>query len=106
MNIHRTYNWTVTILIIVCVFILASLLTGCSVTSVNRGPEGELTVTHRTFLIKTEAPSLEVERDDVNDYVAKFNAKSRGGDIEAMAQILEMFIAAKALPQLPNGDTP
>lgn len=101
----KVYNRIITILIVICLFILNALLTGCSVTSVSRGPNGELTVTHRTVLIKTDAPSLEVERDDVNDYVAKFNAQSRGSDIEAMAQILQMFLTIYKGPAA-TGDNP
>ena len=82
-------------LIVVSFGFVLMVLGACSITSVNRDKEGRLVVTHRTFLIKTEAPSLEVERDNVNEYKAKFNAKSRGGDLEAMAEILKMFIAVQ-----------
>ncbi len=74
--------------------VLALLLSSCSSTSVNRQENGSLVVNHRTFLIKTEAPSLTVERESVNEYTAHFNAKSRGGDVAAMTEILKMFVTA------------
>lgn len=83
---------------VITVLLIALLFSGCSVTSVNRQMDGSLVVTHTTFFIKTEAPSLEVERDATNEYTAKFNAKSRGGDLEAMVEILKMF-AAQQLPE-------
>jgi hypothetical protein len=88
----------------ILIYVLVVLVcTGCSITTVDRGDNGGLIVTHKTFFIKTEAPSLEVERDNVNEYNAKFNAKSRGGDIEAMAKILEMFMAAQVGASIPDG---
>lgn len=98
----RIYRNLIAVLIVVLILGLMLLLGGCSTTKVNRGTEGSLDVTHTTFLIKTEAPSLEVDRDDLNDYSASFNAASRGGDIEAMAQIMQLMM--QAMMPIPAGD--
>ena len=92
---ERFRNNLFAVLFVIAVLLTMFLTAGCSVTSLTRGDQGELTVTHRTLFIRTEAPSLTVERDSVNEYTANFNAKSRGGDLEAMVQILQMFMAAQ-----------
>jgi len=97
MTAHSAhYRNMIAVLIVIAWMALMLVLGGCSITTVNRQTSGALDVTHKSFLIKTEAPSLVVERDSVNEYNASFNAKSRGGDLQAMSDILRMFLAVQA----------
>lgn len=98
----RVTNNLLSILIVIGILMLMVLLSGCSVTSVDRQNGGALKVTHKTFFIKTEAPSLEVERDSTNEYTAKFNAESRGGDVAAMAEALNLLMAVSAAAAKPD----
>lgn len=82
--------------------ILSMVLTGCSTTSVTRGPDGELTVTHSTFFFKTQAPSLNVMRENQDAYIAEFNAASRSGDVESMKLMMQLIQAG--MITLPNGE--
>lgn len=105
----RFRNNILAVIVVIAFLYLMTQLSGCSVTSLTRGQDGELTVRHNTFFMRSEAPSLTVDRDGVNDYEANFNAKSRGGDTAAMLQILQMFAAATAVaqPAIPTpGETP
>ena len=108
MNREQRYIGYIGLMIGVLIPLLILALAGCSTTKVNRGGEVPLDVSHTTFLIKTEAPSLEAERKDDNAYRASFNAESRGGDVEAMAKIFDMFMymmdrAMNPVP-VPGGD--
>jgi hypothetical protein len=98
----RFRNNLIAVLIVIMALTLMALMSGCSVTSVDRQGEGGLKVTHRTFFLKTEAPSLEVERDSLNEYKAKFNAESRGGDAAAMAEALQLLMAISAAAKPVN----
>lgn len=86
-----------------CLILMATMvLAGCSSTSVTRGPDGELTVTHSTFLFKSQAPSLNVMRENEDTYIAEFNAASRSGDVESMKLMLQLIQAG--MITLPNGE--
>ncbi|MDB4312039.1 hypothetical protein N9937_01285 [bacterium] len=86
-------NNYIAVLIVILILALMSVMSGCSTTTVNRTVGGGLDVKHTTWFIRTEAPSLVVERDDKNTYNASFNADSRGGNVEAMAGALELLMA-------------
>jgi len=88
---NRFRNNVIAVLVTIFILWAMVLLGGCSTTKVNRTESGGLDVSHTTWFIKTEAPSLTVSRDDKNAYDASFNADSRGGDIEAMAKGLQML---------------
>lgn len=92
----RFMNNAIATMVSALILLLMILTSGCSTTSLDRQADGAMQVTHRTFFIKTEAPSLEVERDSTNEYTAKFNADSRGGDTAAMAEALQLLMAISA----------
>ena len=101
---QRFRNNALAVLVVLFVLWFAVLATGCSTTTVNRTEGGGLDVKHTTWFIKTEAPSLTVDRDNQNEYSASFNAESRGGDIEAMAKGLQMLEAlGRAATPVPDG---
>ena len=99
----RLRNNVIAVLVVIFVLCAMVLLSGCSTTKVTRTEAGGLDVSHTTWFIKTEAPSLTVSRDDKNAYDASFNAESRGGDIEAMAKGLQMLEAlGRAAAPVPD----
>lgn len=63
------------------------LLQGCSTVSLSRTEEG-VTLEYQTFMTKIQAPQVQVEKE--GDYSAAFNAESKGSDLEAMRDIIEL----------------
>ena len=101
MGREQRYGFYMGFMIGVLIGLVLLSMGGCSTTTLSRDDEGELGVRHTTWFIKTEAPSLDVTRDGVNEYTAHFNAKSRGGDIEALAVIISTLVKALAPVPVP-----
>lgn len=86
MNVHRMYNWTVWTLIIVCAFILLSLLQGCMTTySVERKlADGSYVKVVTKSYRKFDEPVIEYETPDGT--IFRFNAASAATDYSPVEQ--------------------
>lgn len=110
MNIHRIYNWCVTIAIVICAFILMSLLSGC-----------------HTFTLKTERCSaehictkvdLKTRLESEKEVSVQYNAETKAYDINlgeatksnidpvAGAFIVEIMKMMRSLSPVPSLGVP
>lgn len=98
----RVHRNIIAMLIAIAWLALMFALSGCSITTVDRGDNGELNVSHKTFMSKVAAPSLEVERKGEDIYTARYNAESRGSDADQFLRIACTFNPAAC--GIPDGE--